>query len=114
MENCLFCSIIDGKIPSEIVAENDFALAFRDIDPKAPTHILVIPKTHIASTLDLDTSNSKYFLAMTELAQRIVKTENIQNDGFRWVVNTGKDGGQTVFHLHLHLLGGRTLNWPPG
>ena len=114
MNNCLFCKIVKGEIPTEILAENDLALAFRDIDPKAPTHILIIPKIHIESTLELDDSNSKSLLAMTQLANIISKQEGIDEKGYRWVVNTGKDGGQTVFHLHLHLLGGRSVNWPPG
>ena len=114
MNNCLFCKIVKGEIPTEILAENDLALAFRDIDPKAPTHILIIPKIHIESTLELDDSNSKSLLAMTQLPNIISKQEGIDEKGYRWVVNTGKDGGQTVFHLHLHLLGGRSLNWPPG
>ena len=114
MPDCLFCKIIKGEIPAEIVAENDHALAFRDINPQASTHVLVIPKVHIASTGDLNKDNIDALSHMALLANEIAISEGLTDSGYRWVINTGDDGGQTVFHIHLHLLGGRQLNWPPG
>ncbi len=114
MSDCLFCKIVKGEIPAEIVAENDHALAFRDINPQASTHVLVIPKVHIASAQDLNNENVDALSHMALLANEISDAEKIKDSGYRWVINTGDDGGQTVFHIHLHLLGGRQLNWPPG
>ena len=114
MSDCLFCKIIKGKIPAEIVAENDHALAFRDINPQASTHVLIIPKVHISSTRDLNNENIDALSQMALLANEISDYEGIKDSGYRWVINTGNDGGQTVFHIHLHLLGGRQMNWPPG
>jgi len=114
MSDCLFCKIIKGEITAEIVAENDYALAFRDINPQASTHVLVIPKVHITSTRDLNNDNVDAFSKMVLLANEISASEGIKDSGYRWVINTGDDGGQTVFHIHLHLLGGRQMNWPPG
>ena len=113
-ENCLFCNIVSGNIPADKVDENELALAFRDINPQAPAHILVIPKSHIASTLELNSDNNHYLEAVTQMANAIAEKEGLSEQGFRWVINAGKYGGQTVDHLHLHLLGGRQLNWPPG
>ena len=112
--NCLFCKIIKKEIPSEIVDESNHSIAFYDINPVAPTHVLVIPKVHIASTLDFDNNNIIYFSDMALLANKIIADKKIGNDGCRWVVNTGKYGGQTVNHLHLHVMAGRHMNWPPG
>jgi|TARA_B110000116_G_C16722724_1_gene529896 histidine triad (HIT) family protein len=114
MSDCLFCKIIKGEIPAEIVAENDHALAFRDINPQASTHVLIIPKVHISSTRDLNNENIDALSQMALLANEISDSEGIKDSGYRWVINTGNDGGQTVFHIHLHLLGGRQMNWPPG
>ncbi len=114
MSDCLFCKIIKGEIPAEIVAENDHALAFRDINPQASTHVLIIPKVHIPSTHDLNNENIDALSQMALLANEISDSEGIKDSGYRWVINTGNDGGQTVFHIHLHLLGGRQMNWPPG
>ena len=114
MSDCLFCKIIDGEIPTEIVAKNDHALAFRDINPQASTHVLVIPREHIASTRELNKDNIDALSQMALLANEIAISEGLTDSGYRWVINTGDDGGQTVFHIHLHLLGGRQLNWPPG
>ena len=112
--DCLFCRIIAGEIPSDKVYEDEDLFAFRDIDPKAPTHILVIPKMHIQSVNQIDKDNadliSKAYLVLKKLAEE----ESIQQSGYRIVVNTNEDGGQTVGHLHFHLLGGRSLSWPPG
>ena len=114
MPDCLFCKIIKAEIPAEIAAENDHALAFRDINPQASTHVLIIPKVHISSTRDLNNENIDALSQMALLANEISDSEGIKDSGYRWVINTGNDGGQTVFHIHLHLLGGRQMNWPPG
>lgn len=111
-DTCLFCRIIRKEIPATIVWEDAHALAFRDIDPKAPTHVLVIPKVHVAS---LNDATDPMMLGRLMLAAReIAAEEGIAESGYRVVVNTGAGAGQTVFHLHLHLLGGRRLTWPPG
>lgn len=111
--NCLFCSIVAGRIPADVVFEDESLIAFRDIDPKAPTHILLIPREHIVSLDSLEPRHGevlgRLFLAAKDLAQ----AEGL-DDGWRTVVNVGADGGQSVFHLHVHLLGGRPLSWPPG
>jgi len=110
-DSCLFCRIVRGEIPAKIVRQDEHTVAFRDIDPKAPTHILVIPKEHVAS---LDEATDPTMLGRLMLAAaEIARSEGI-TDGYRTVVNTGAGAGQTVFHIHLHLLGGRKLTWPPG
>ncbi len=111
-DDCLFCRIVRGEIPAKLVAETDDCVAFRDIDPKAPTHVLVIPRRHVASLAEADDAALVGQLSL--LAARIAREEGIAESGYRTVVNTGPDAGQTVFHLHLHLLGGRPLRWPPG
>ena len=113
-DNCLFCKIINGDIPADIVDHTDHALAFRDINPQAKTHVLIIPKVHIQSTRELNDDNLHYLIHMAELANNVAKNEGIKGSGYRWVINTGDDGGLTVYHIHLHLLGGRQLLWPPG
>ena len=113
-DDCLFCKIINGDIPADIVDQSDTALAFRDINPQAKTHILIIPKVHIESTCDLNDENLHCLSEMAVMANQISESEGISESGYRWVINTGDDGGQTVHHLHLHLLGGRQLQWPPG
>lgn len=110
--SCLFCRIVAKEIPANIVAETATALAFRDIAPQAPVHVLVIPKQHVAS---LDAVTDASMLAeITMLAQRVARELGIAESGYRAVMNTGDDGGQTVHHLHLHVLGGRAMKWPPG
>lgn len=110
--DCLFCRIIRREIPATIVREDEQTLAFRDIDPKAPTHVLVIPKTHVAS---LNEATDAAMLGQLLLVARdIAAAEGIDAAGYRTVVNTGHDSGQTVHHVHLHLLGGRHMKWPPG
>lgn len=113
-EDCLFCKIISGDIPGDIVEQTDTVLAFRDINPQANTHVLIIPKIHIESTRDLNNENLHCLSEMAVLANKIADNEEITDSGYRWVINTGDDGGQTVNHLHLHLIGGRKLQWPPG
>lgn len=114
MEDCLFCKIIAGDIPSNKVYEDDMVYAFYDIEPQAPEHILIIPKKHFDSILSVAGKDFEYVDRMIEAAQKLAKEKGFEKDGFRLVFNTGKDGGQTVQHLHLHLLGGRSLQWPPG
>ena len=109
---CLFCRIVAGDVPATLVRQTDRVVAFRDIDPKAPTHVLVIPKEHVPS-LNEATDAAQIGRLMLVAAQ-IAKTEGIAEEGYRTVVNSGANAGQTVFHLHLHLLGGRRLSWPPG
>jgi histidine triad (HIT) family protein len=112
--DCLFCSIADKSIPSDIVYEDEQVIAFRDVSPQAPTHILVIPKQHIATINDMDISQGHLIGHMIYTAKSIAKQEELSDDGFRLVMNCNESGGQTVFHIHLHLLGGRTMTWPPG
>ena len=109
MENCLFCKIIKGEIPSAKVLENDQVYAFRDINPQAPTHILVIPKTHISGCNGVTADNSSVVAHIFEVIPQIAKAEGLAN-GYRVVSNCGADAGQTVPHLHFHILGGKTLN----
>ena len=111
-ESCLFCRIARKEIPANIVLENEHVVAFRDIDPKAPTHVLVVPKIHVA-TLD-DVTDAGLLGELLLAAAAIARDEGIVAGGYRTVVNCGADAGQTVFHLHLHVLGGRRLSWPPG
>ncbi len=111
-ESCLFCRMVKGEIPADVVARTDDAIAFRDISPKAPKHLLVIPKRHVASLDEAD--HSIDLDALMRLAAQVARNEGLAKSGYRVVVNTGEDGGQTVNHLHLHLLGGRQMTWPPG
>ena len=112
--DCLFCKIIKGEIPSNKVYEDELVFAFRDIEPQAPVHILIIPKEHIASANDLNDENSAIVGHIFSVAAKIAKSEGIAEGGYRIVNNCGADGGQTVGHLHFHMLGGRSLQWPPG
>ena len=111
-DSCLFCRIVRREIPAKVVHEDEHMLAFRDIDPKAPTHVLVIPKTHVASLND--TTDAEMLGRLMLVAKSLAASEGLSSDGYRTVVNTGPNAGQTVFHIHLHLLGGRKLGWPPG
>ena len=110
--DCLFCRIIRREIPAAIVAENEHCVAFRDIGPKAPTHILVIPRQHV-STLD-EVTDPLLIGRVMSMAAEVARQENIVESGYRAVINTNAGGGQTVFHLHVHVLGGRQMTWPPG
>jgi len=112
--NCLFCKIINREIPSSIVYEDDRLLAFNDINPQAPTHVLVIPKKHVESLNDLQPGDDRLVGELVRRAAAIAKERGISASGFRTVFNTNRDAGQTVFHVHLHLLGGRSMAWPPG
>ena len=112
--NCLFCKIINREIPSSIVYEDDRLLAFNDINPQAPTHVLVIPKKHVESLNDLQPGDDELIGELVRRAAAIAGERGIAAGGFRTVFNTNRDAGQTVFHVHLHLLGGRSMAWPPG
>ena len=112
--DCLFCKIIAGDISADIVYESDTALAFRDINPQAPTHVLVIPRKHIATLNDIDESDEALVGSLYSAAREIAAAEGIADDGYRAVMNCNAAAGQTVFHIHLHVLGGRSLQWPPG
>ncbi len=114
MDNCIFCNIIQGKIPSQKVYEDDQDFAFKDINPEAPAHVLIIPKKHIESINELDEDNAQVIGHIYVAAKKIAKELGIAESGYRVVANCGRDAGQTVFHIHFHLLGGRNLNWPPG
>ncbi|MBN4069260.1 histidine triad nucleotide-binding protein [Beggiatoa alba] len=114
MSDCLFCKLINGDIPTDIVYQDDDVFAFRDVNPQAPIHILVIPKQHIATINDTDESHQAVLGKLVLTAKKIAKEQGIADNGYRLVVNCNQDGGQTVFHIHLHLLGGRSLSWPPG
>ncbi len=114
MNDCLFCKIIAGDIPSTKVYEDSEILAFRDIEPQAPEHIIIIPKNHIASANEIDEGNCDIIGKIFAAAAKIAKELGFDSNGFRIVNNCGKDGGQTVGHLHFHLLAGRSLQWPPG
>jgi histidine triad (HIT) family protein len=113
-ESCLFCRIVAGEIPSARVYENDQMYAFRDINPGAPTHVLVVPRAHIPDIAAPAASDGALLRAMIEAANTIAKQEGVAESGYRLVWNVGPDAGQSVFHLHLHLLGGRPMAWPPG
>lgn len=110
--DCLFCAIIQGEIPASIVFDNERVLAFKDINPQAPTHVLVIPKKHVENAAELALQDSEVLSELFSVARDIADENGL--NGYRTVFNTGVDGGQTVFHAHLHLLGGRSLQWPPG
>ena len=109
---CLFCRIVRKEIPATIVFEDDTVIAFRDIDAKAPTHVLIVPRTHGASLNDA--TDARMLGALQLAAAAIARSEGLATSGYRTVMNSGADAGQTVFHVHLHLLGGRKLTWPPG
>lgn len=114
MSDCLFCKMIAGEIKPDTVYEDDEVLAFRDINPQAPTHVLIIPKTHITTLNDLQPGHAalvgKLFLA----AQKVAQADGIAERGYRTVMNCNREAGQSVFHIHLHVLGGRGMHWPPG
>lgn len=111
--DCIFCKIVKGDIPSQKVYEDEFVYAFRDIEPQAPIHVIVIPKEHYRNILEIP-QNSELTARITDAIKRIAKREGICESGFRIVNNCGEQGGQTVEHLHYHVLGGRNLTWPPG
>ena len=113
MSDCIFCKIAAGEIPSKKAYEDERVFAFYDLEPQAPVHVLIIPKEHIASVAEITEENSSIAAHIFEVAARLAKELGLEG-GFRLVANTGADGGQTVQHLHVHLLGGRSMKWPPG
>ena len=115
MADCLFCKIVAGEVPAKIVKQSGDALAFRDIDAKAPVHLLVIPKRHVPAVRDAKGGDGERLLgALLAFAASVASDEGLDTDGYRIVTNTGRNAGQSVDHLHLHVLGGRKLSWPPG
>lgn len=114
MSDCLFCQIVAGEIPSRPVAESDSAFAFYDVAPQAPVHVLVVPKAHITSADEVASSHGGVVDDLVLLAQRVVELEGVRESGYRLVMNVGPDAQMSVAHLHLHVLGGRRMEWPPG
>lgn len=112
--DCLFCKIIAKEIPADVLYESETALAFRDINPQASTHAVIIPKQHIATINDIELADQSIVGSLFTAARAIAEEEGLAERGYRVVMNCNEDGGQTVFHLHLHMLGGRALSWPPG
>lgn len=112
--SCLFCKIVAGEIPARVVKENEHVLAFHDVNPVAPTHVLVIPRKHITSVHDATPDDQAMLGTLMLTAKEVAETLGLGTDGYRLVINTGKNGGQSVFHLHLHVIGGRPMAWPPG
>jgi len=112
--DCLFCKILAGDIPADIIYESDTAIAFRDINPQAPTHVLIIPRKHIATINEISDDDQALIGSLFTAAREIAAAEGLADDGYRVVMNCNEAAGQTVFHIHLHLLGGRALAWPPG
>lgn len=113
MTDCLFCRIVAGEVPAEVVHSTDRTLAFRDVGPQAPTHVLVVPRAHHADVADVADADPALLADVMAAAVAVARQEGLES-GFRLVANTGEDGGQTVHHLHVHVLGGRALTWPPG
>ena len=114
VENCLFCKIAEGQIPAKIIYQDEDVVAFEDINPQAPHHILLIPRRHIASMSDLTLEDGPMLALLFVTADRLAKKLGLGERGYRFVTNVGPDAGQAVFHLHFHLLGGRKFSWPPG
>ncbi len=114
MSDCIFCKIIAGKIPARVVYEDDLVFAFEDINPQAPVHTLVIPKKHISTLLEIKDEDGALIAHLVEIANKIAKDKGIAQRGYRIVTNTNPESGQTVYHIHLHVLGGRPMHWPPG
>ncbi|MDF0676827.1 MAG: histidine triad nucleotide-binding protein [Nitrospira sp.] len=114
MSDCLFCRVVTKTIPAKVVHEDDQTLAFDDIHPQAPVHTLVIPKRHVASIQDLGESDQALLAQLLLTCRKVANDKGLADSGFRLVANTGRNGGQTVFHLHFHVMGGRHMAWPPG
>lgn len=113
-DDCLFCRILEGDVPADVVFESDAAIGFRDINPQAPTHVLIIPRRHIPTINDLGAEDRELVGELYLAAQQIASDEGLSERGYRVVMNCNEGAGQSVFHVHLHLLGGRGLGWPPG
>ena len=113
-ESCIFCKIVNKEIPSEVVFEDEEVVAFKDLNPQAPLHVLFVPKKHIATLNDASSSDEGLLGRILTRVKDVAKEENVSEDGYRVVINCNKGAGQEVFHLHVHLLGGRSFTWPPG
>lgn len=114
MNDCLFCKIVEGEVPADVVHREDDVVAFRDINPQAPTHILIIPSEHLESARAVKHAHGDLMVQIFHVAAHLAKAEGVDRSGWRLVTNVGADAGQTVHHLHFHLLGGRPMEWPPG
>ena len=114
MADCIFCRIVAGEIPARVVLENEHAIAFHDLDPKAPTHVLVIPRRHVASIDAMADGDEELIGRVMAMARDVARAEGVDGGGYRLVTNIGANAGQSVDHLHIHVLGGRRLTWPPG
>ena len=114
MSGCLFCAIVDGKVKANLVYQDDAVMAFKDIAPKAPVHILIIPRKHLESVSDIAEQDRALVGKIFQVVANLAREQGIAESGYRVVVNSGADAGQSVFHLHYHLLGGRQMSWPPG
>jgi histidine triad (HIT) family protein len=114
MSDCLFCGIVDGKVKANLVYQDDAMVAFKDIAPKAPVHILIIPRKHLVSVSDIAEQDRVLIGQIFQVAAKLAREQGIAESGYRVVANSGADAGQSVFHLHYHLLGGRQMSWPPG
>ncbi len=114
MADCIFCQIAHREIDSTVVYEDEHMIAFEDIDPKAPVHVLIVPKRHIGTITEVKENEPEVLQQLLVVAKNVAALKNIEHSGFRVVLNCNPDGGQTVYHLHAHLLGGRKMNWPPG
>jgi histidine triad (HIT) family protein len=114
VSDCLFCSIVKGEVKGNIVYQDDAVVAFKDVNPKAPVHLLIVPRKHIPTLLDLQEEDKALIGDIFAAANHLARDQGISKDGFRVVVNCGPGAGQTVFHLHFHLIGGRSMSWPPG
>ena len=112
--SCIFCKIAAREIPADILRETERVVAFRDLDPKAPTHILLIPKEHVVSLAEIEDGHADMLADIVQSATHLARTEGVDGGGWRLVTNVGPDAGQSVFHLHFHMLGGRAMQWPPG
>jgi histidine triad (HIT) family protein len=112
--NCLFCKISNDELPAKVIFKDNDIIAFHDISPQAPTHILIIPRKHIATMNDTNAQDEQILGKMVITAKKLAYDEGLSDAGYRLVINTNADGGQAVYHIHLHLLGGRQMNWPPG
>jgi histidine triad (HIT) family protein len=114
MSDCLFCGIVDGKVKANLVHQDDAVVAFKDIAPKAPVHILIIPRKHLVSVSDIAEQDRVLIGQIFQVAAKLAREQGIAESGYRVVANSGADAGQSVFHLHYHLMGGRQMTWPPG
>lgn len=112
--DCVFCGIAEGRIPSDVIREDERTVAFRDTNPQAPVHVLVIPRKHVSSLDEADQEDGALLGGLLLAARDVARSEGIAESGYRTVINTGDEGGQTVRHIHVHVLGGRSMKWPPG